>query len=43
VEDGIAEKPVYLQRPFTQEPEFATASINLKLTELFDQAKGKGK
>jgi len=43
VENGVAEKPVYLQRPFTQEPEFATASINLKLTELFDQANGKGK
>ena len=36
VEEGVAETPVYLLRPFAQEPEFAAASVNLKLAELLN-------
>jgi hypothetical protein len=43
VEGSRADKPVYLQRPFTQEPEFATASVNLKLIELLAKAGGQKK
>ncbi|HAB19023.1 MAG TPA: hypothetical protein DCE44_21610 [Verrucomicrobiales bacterium] len=34
VEAGRAEKPRYLDRPFEQEPDFATASITYRLAEL---------
>lgn len=37
VESGIAENPVYLRQPFIQEPEFATASVNFKLSELMEE------
>lgn len=38
VESGAAEKPVYLRKPFNQEPEFGTASVNFKLSELLEKA-----
>ena len=38
VESGKAEKPVYLRKPFNQEPEFGTASVNFKLSELLEKA-----
>lgn len=38
VESGMAEKPVYLRKPFNQEPEFGTASVNFKLSELLEKA-----
>jgi superfamily II DNA or RNA helicase len=38
VEGGVAEPPVYLRQPFTHEPEFATASVNFKLSELLEKA-----
>lgn len=34
IEGGRAEEPIYLQSPFSQEPEFALASLNLKLKDL---------
>jgi hypothetical protein len=34
VEGGAAEAPVYLHRPFSQEPEFGAASVTLKLAEI---------
>jgi hypothetical protein len=34
VESGLASKPCYIERPFEQEPDFATASVNFKLKEL---------
>ncbi len=34
VESGLASKPCYLEQPFEQEPDFATASVNFKLKEL---------
>jgi hypothetical protein len=39
VEAGVAESPVYLRKPFNQEPEFGTASVNFKLWELLDKAR----
>lgn len=39
VEGGAAETPVYLHRPFSQEPEFGAASVNFKLAELLGRAK----
>jgi superfamily II DNA or RNA helicase len=38
VESGIAESPIYLRQPFSQEPEFGTASVNFKLYELLEKA-----
>jgi len=35
--DGVSQDPVYLQRVFTQEPEFGTASVNFKLAELLER------
>lgn len=43
VEGSRADQPIYLQRPFTQEPEFALASVNLKLTELLAKAGGENR
>jgi SNF2 family DNA or RNA helicase len=34
VEGGAAETPLYLHRPFSQEPEFGAASVTLKLAEI---------
>jgi superfamily II DNA or RNA helicase len=34
VADGVADGPIYLRKPFNQEPEFGTASVNFKLSEL---------
>lgn len=34
IDDGKAQEPIYIQRPFTQEPEFAAASVNLKWEKL---------
>lgn len=39
VESGVAEKPVYLRKPFNQEPEFGTASVNFKLSDLLEKAR----
>ena len=33
-----AEKPRYLTKPFEQEPDFATASVNFRLSELLQRA-----
>jgi hypothetical protein len=38
VENANAATPIYLTRPFIQEPEFATASVNFKLSELLEKA-----
>jgi SNF2 family DNA or RNA helicase len=38
VEGGAAETPVYLHRPFSQEPEFGAASVTLKLAEILGRA-----
>lgn len=38
VEGGAAETPVYLPRPFSQEPEFGAASVTLKLAEILGRA-----
>jgi hypothetical protein len=38
VEGGAAETPVYLHRPFSQEPEFGAASVNFKLAELLTRS-----
>jgi hypothetical protein len=38
VESGAAETPIYLRQPFSQEPEFGTASVNFKLSELLEKA-----
>lgn len=38
VEGGTAEGPVYLHRPFSQEPEFGAASVTLKLAEILGRA-----
>jgi superfamily II DNA or RNA helicase len=38
VVSGVAETPAYLRQPFTQEPEFGTASVNFKLAELLEKA-----
>lgn len=38
VESGTAETPIYLRQPFSQEPEFGTASVNFKLSELLSKA-----
>ncbi|MBU6410477.1 MAG: SWF/SNF helicase family protein, partial [Verrucomicrobia bacterium] len=40
VASGIAETPVYLRQTFSQEPEFGTASVNFKLSELLEKATG---
>jgi hypothetical protein len=37
-ESGMAESPIYLRQPFSQEPEFGTASVNFKLYELLEKA-----
>jgi len=34
VNDRAASEPVYIRNPFEQEPEFATASVNYKISEL---------
>jgi hypothetical protein len=39
VADGIAESPIYLHGPFSQEPEFCTASVNFKLAELLESGR----
>ena len=38
VEANVAENPIYLRKPFNQEPEFGTASVNFKLSELLEKA-----
>jgi RNase H-fold protein (predicted Holliday junction resolvase) len=38
VESGVAETPIYIHQPFSQEPEFSTASVNFKLYELLEKA-----
>ncbi len=38
VASGAAETPIYLRQPFSQEPEFGTASVNFKLSELLSKA-----
>jgi len=38
VGESGAEKPHYLMKPFDQEPDFATASVNFKLAELLKQS-----
>lgn len=38
VESGVAQTPIYLHQPFAHEPEFATASVNFKLSELLEKA-----
>jgi hypothetical protein len=38
VDSGAAETPIYLRQPFSQEPEFGTASVNFKLSELLEKA-----
>jgi superfamily II DNA or RNA helicase len=38
VAGGAAETPRYVPRPFAQEPEFAAASVNLKLADIFTRA-----
>jgi len=38
IASGTAETPVYLSKPFSQEPEFGTASVNFKLSELLAKA-----
>jgi SNF2 family DNA or RNA helicase len=38
VEGGAADTPVYLHRPFSQEPEFGAASVTLKLAEILGRA-----
>jgi len=37
VENGMAASPQYLRRPFTQEPEFAAASVSFRLSEMLKQ------
>jgi hypothetical protein len=32
-----AEKPRYLMKPFEQEPDFATASVNFRLKDLMER------
>jgi hypothetical protein len=41
IASGAAEAPVYLRTPFSQEPEFGTASVNFKLSELLEKAAGQ--
>jgi superfamily II DNA or RNA helicase len=38
VNEGGAQSPQYLKRPFVQEPDFAAASVNFKLNELLGNA-----
>jgi len=38
VSSGVAETPIYLRQAFSQEPEFGTASVNFKLSELIGKA-----
>lgn len=38
VENGFAEQPRYVRRPFTQEPEFGITAVQVKLKGLFDRA-----
>lgn len=39
---GGAGKPHYLTKPFEQEPDFATASVNFKVKELLGRGEGTG-
>jgi len=41
VASDAAETPIYLRQPFSQEPEFGTASVNFKLSELLSKAAPK--
>jgi len=38
IASGVAETPYYLRHAFSQEPEFGTASVNFKLSELLAKA-----
>jgi superfamily II DNA or RNA helicase len=38
IDDGKADAPVYLSRPFTQEPEFGVAAVTFKLADLLSKA-----
>src|SRR5262245_48644509 len=42
VGENGAEKPHYLLRPFEQEPDFATASVNFKVKELLARPERAG-
>ena len=37
VETGRAQKPRYLDRPFEQEPDFATASVTFRVDQLLSR------
>ncbi|MFH1743357.1 MAG: helicase-related protein [bacterium] len=38
VEDGSVDEPVYLQKPFSREPDFGVTSVNYSLNELLSMA-----